>query len=130
MGPALARTGASAVAQSATLVATVPSKPTTASGAPYTSLMHCLSCLPNGWARRTVALALLITAQRLGAQAPARSTDTLRLSLDQAVAMGIRQSDEIGLANAQIDVADAQFASARANALPQLRFTGQYTHVY
>jgi outer membrane protein TolC len=44
--------------------------------------------------------------------------------------MGLRQSDEIGLANAQIDVADAQFANARANALPQLRFNGGYTHVY
>ena len=44
--------------------------------------------------------------------------------------MGLRQSDEIGLANAQIDVADAQFANARANALPQLRFNGSYTHVY
>ena len=44
--------------------------------------------------------------------------------------MGLRQSDEIGLANAQIDVADAQFANARANALPQLRVNGSYTHVY
>ena len=118
------------VMQSDTLSPTVPPSPTTAPGAAYTSLMHCLSCLPNGWARRTVALALLLTAQRLGAQASARPTDTLRLSLDQAVAIGIRQSDEIGLASAQIDVADAQFASARANALPQLRFNGNYTHVY
>jgi outer membrane protein TolC len=67
---------------------------------------------------------------RLGAQTPTRSTDTLRLSLDQAVAIGLRQSDEIGLASAQVDVADAQYASARANALPQLRFNGAYTHVY
>jgi outer membrane protein TolC len=92
--------------------------------------MHCLSCLPAGWARRTVALALLITSHRLAAQSPARSTDTLRLSLDQAVALGIQQSDEVGLANAQIDLADAQYANARANALPQLRFNGAYTHVY
>ena len=92
--------------------------------------MHCLSCLPAGWARRTVALALLIASRPLPAQTPARSTDTLRLSLDQAVTMGLRQSDEVGLANAQIDVADAQYANARANALPQLRFNGAYTHVY
>ena len=44
--------------------------------------------------------------------------------------MGLRQSDEVGLANAQIDLADAQYANARANALPQLRFNGAYTHVY
>ena len=78
-----------------------------------------------------VALALLIIGHRLDAQAPLRATsDTLRLSLEQAVTMGLRQSDEIGLANAQVDVADAQFANARANVLPQLRFTGGYTHVY
>src|SRR5215217_2749969 len=91
--------------------------PTTGPGGAYTSTMHCLSCPPAGWARRTVALALLITSHRLVAQTPARSTDTLRLSLDQAVTLGLRQSDEIGLANAQIDVADAQYANARASAL-------------
>jgi outer membrane protein TolC len=80
--------------------------------------------------RHAVALALLITSHRLAAQTPARSTDTLRLSLDQAVTLGIRQSDEIGLANAQIGVADAQYSNVRANALPQLRFNGTYTHVY
>src|SRR5829696_3132034 len=88
-------------------------------------------CLPNGWARRTVALALLLVAAPLGAQGSVRAaSDTLRLSLAQAVSIGLQQSDEIGLVSAQIDVADAQFASARANALPQLRFNGQYTHVY
>ena len=89
------------------------------------------SCLPNGWARRTVALALLLVAAPLGAQGPARATsDTLRLSLAQAVSIGLQQSDEIGLVAAQVDVADAQFANARASALPQLRFNGGYTHVY
>src|SRR6476660_10202211 len=118
-----------AVEQSVTLGAVAP-WPTTCPGGAYTSTMHCLSCLPAGWARRTVALALLITSLRLAAQTPARSTDTLRLSLDQAVTMGLRQSDEVGLANAQIDLADAQYANARASALPQLRFNGAYTHVY
>lgn len=64
------------------------------------------------------------------AQARAAAGDTIRLSLDQAVALGLRQSDEIGLASAQTDVADAQYASARANILPQLRFNGAYTHVW
>ena len=92
--------------------------------------MHSLSCPPAGWVRRTVALALLITSHRLSAQNPARSTDTLRLSLDQAVELGLQQSDEIGLANAQIGVADALYSNVRANALPQLRFNGTYSHVY
>jgi outer membrane protein TolC len=92
--------------------------------------MHSLSCPPAGWARRTVALALLITSHTLAAQAPTRLTDTLRLSLDQAVDLGLRQSDEIGLANAQVGVADAQYSNVRANALPQLRFNSTYTHVY
>lgn len=88
-------------------------------------------CLPNGWARRTVALALLFVSAPLGAQSAARASgDTLRLSLAQAVTLGLQQSDEIGLVAAQVDVADAQFANARANALPQLRFNGGYTHVY
>jgi len=90
-----------------------------------------LSCLPNGWARRTVALALLFVSAPLGAQSAVRASgDTLRLSLAQAVSIGLQQSDEIGLVAAQVDVADAQFANARANALPQLRFNGGYTHVY
>jgi outer membrane protein TolC len=92
--------------------------------------MHSLSCPPAGWARRTVALALLITSHTLAAQTPARLADTLRLSLDQAVELGLRQSDEIGLANAQVGVADAQYSNVRANALPQLRFNSTYTHVY
>ena len=66
------------------------------------------------------------------AQTPASRAagDTVRLSLDQAVTIGLRQSDEIGLANAQVDVADAQYANARASILPQLRLNGAYTHVY
>ena len=90
-------------------------------------------------------LALLLLGRALAAQSPrsaaqdtvrvvgrARSaaTDTVRLTLDQAVQLGVRQSDEVGLAAAQTDVADAQLANARANVLPQLRFNGSYTHVY
>ena len=105
--------------------------PTTDPGEAYYFLMLRPSCLPNGWARRTVALALLLVSAPLGAQGAVRASgDTLRLSLAQALTIGLQQSDEIGLVAAQVDVADAQFANARANALPQLRFNGQYTHVY
>jgi outer membrane protein len=113
------------------LGAAVPSRTTIGPRETYIFLMLCLSRPPVGWARRSVALALLVIGHRLDAQPPIRATsDTLRLSLEQAVTLGLRQSDEIGLASAQVDVADAQFANARANVLPQLRFTGGYTHVY
>jgi outer membrane protein TolC len=61
----------------------------------------------------------------LGAQA----TDTLRLSLADAVSRAIRESDEVRLAAAQLDLTEAQVTSARASALPTLQFTGGYTQV-
>jgi outer membrane protein TolC len=92
--------------------------------------MQRLDRPPFGRARRLVAAALLLLPAPLLAQGRAAAGDTIRLSLDQAVSLGLRQSDEIGLAGAQVDVADAQYASARANVLPQLRFNGAYTHVW
>ncbi|MEO8561579.1 MAG: TolC family protein [bacterium] len=92
--------------------------------------MQRLERPPFGRARRFVAAAVLLFPSGMLAQAPASAGDTVRLSLDQAVALGLRQSDEIGLANAQTDVADAQYANARASILPQLRLNGAYTHVY
>lgn len=77
-----------------------------------------------------LALAVLpvaLTAQSVGAGA---SRDTLRLSVDEAVTIALRQSDEVGLAAAQVDVAEAQYGAARANVLPQLRVTSSYLHVY
>jgi outer membrane protein TolC len=59
-----------------------------------------------------------------------RTSDTLRLSLGDAVSVAMRQSDEIGIASAQVDVADALYGSARSNVLPQLRLTSSYLHVY
>ena len=58
------------------------------------------------------------------------SRDTLRLSLGEAVSLAMRQSDEVGIAAAQVDVADALYGSARANLLPQLRLNTTYTHVF
>jgi outer membrane protein TolC len=75
-------------------------------------------------------LALLVVPCAGGQAVGPAARDTVRLSLDEAVALGLRQSDEVGIAAAQVDVADAQFGAARANVLPQLRFNGGYTHVY
>jgi outer membrane protein TolC len=75
-------------------------------------------------------LALLVVPCAGGQAVGPAARDTIRLSLDEAVALGLRQSDEVGIAAAQVEVADAQFGAARANVLPQLRFNGGYTHVY
>jgi outer membrane protein TolC len=46
------------------------------------------------------------------------------------VALAMRSSDEARLSAAQVDVAEAQLALARANGLPQLRLNTTYSHVY
>ena len=61
---------------------------------------------------------------------PALTSDTLRLSLGDAVAIAMRQSDEVGIADTQMDLADAVYGVARANLLPQLRLSSSYLHVY
>ena len=92
------------------------------------SLLH-----PGRRLALSVALFVVLPAiPPLRAQAPARQavTDTLRLSVEDAVSLAQRQSDEVGIAAAQADVADARFGAARASALPQLRLNSTYTHVY
>ena len=56
-------------------------------------------------------------------------SDTLRLSIEEAVTRAVRQSDETRLAAAQLDVTEAQITTARAAGLPQLRVNGAYTQV-
>ena len=83
---------------------------------------------------RVSALAVLLIVPSAHAQtaprAPGGASDTLRLSLGDAVSIALQQSDEVGLAAAHVGVADAQYGSARANMFPQLRLVGAYTHVY
>ena len=95
--------------------------------------------LPNphrrtGWrlVLSAAPFAALLAFAPLRAQSSARggATDTLRLSLQDAVSLAQRQSDEVGVAAAQTDVADARLGTARANTLPQLRLNSTYTHVY
>ena len=81
---------------------------------------------------RTCALAVFMIGPSVRAQsAPTlRSGDTLRMSLGDAVSIAMRQSDEVGISAAQVDVADAAYGGARASLLPQLRFSTSYLHVY
>jgi outer membrane protein TolC len=57
-------------------------------------------------------------------------TDTLRLSIEEAVSTGLRVADEIRLSAAQADIADAQYDAARASLLPQLRINSGYTRTF
>jgi len=78
-----------------------------------------------------LAAALLAAAVPLRAQvAPAAGspTDTLVLSLGDAVERAARQSDETRLAVASVEAAEAQILSARASGLPQLRLQSTYNH--
>lgn len=71
----------------------------------------------------------LLAAALLAAAVPVRAQDTLRLSIGDAVSRILRASDEIRIANAQVELADAQVTSARAAGLPQLRLNSTYTQV-
>ena len=74
---------------------------------------------------RGLAAALALTPGSLSAQ----GSDTLRLSLADAVTRVLRTSDEARLADAQLEVADAQVTIARAVGLPQLRLNGNSQQV-
>src|SRR5262245_9514410 len=77
--------------------------------------------------RHAFAIALAALAFPSASWAQQRA-DTLRLSLSDAIARALQESDEVRLTAAQADVADAQFGTARASALPQLRINSQYQH--
>src|SRR5947207_15215908 len=77
------------------------------------------------------ALAIGVSpAAVMGQGSPSPRGDTLRLSVQEAVAAAQLASDEVKLSAAQVDAADAQVALARANGLPQLRINTNYSHVY
>src|SRR5688572_4095263 len=60
----------------------------------------------------------------------AASTDTLRLSLEEAVTAGLRVADEIRLATAQVDIAGAQLDAARSALLPQHRINDSFCRTF
>jgi outer membrane protein TolC len=91
--------------------------------------------LSNMSLHRCFVLLLTLAATSVDVRAQARDvrsaapSDTLRLSIDEAVTRAVRQSDETRLAAAQLDVTEAQITTARAAGLPQLRLNGSYTQV-
>ena len=78
--------------------------------------------------RSWLALVLAgLAASAVQAQAP---KDTLRLTVQAAVARALTSSDEIRISQAQVSLADAQVVAARATGLPQARLTSTYSHAY
>lgn len=75
------------------------------------------------------AIQLVVTSPAL-AQRSATPTDTLRLSLEEAVTTGLRVADEIWLSTAQADIAGAQQDAARASLLPQLRINSSFGRTF
>lgn len=75
------------------------------------------------------AIQLAVAAPAI-AQRPQALTDTLRLSLEEAVATGLRVSDEIRLATAQADIAGAQLDAARSTMMPQLRINSSFGRTF
>jgi len=95
-------------------------------------LSHSLLLTGRRLALSVASLVVLLAPARLCAQSTVRAAvgDTLSLSLEDAVSLAQRQSDEVGVAQAEAEVADARLGVARANVMPQLRLNGTYTHVY
>jgi len=77
-----------------------------------------------------LAIAVVALALPSISLAQRSSADTLRLSLQEAIDVAQKEADEIRLTLAQADIADAQYGTARATSLPQLRFNSTYNHVY
>lgn len=79
--------------------------------------------------RRTLAVTLLLLAAPLLAvtRAAAQAPPALRLSLADAIARGMAESEEVRLANSSVEAAHEQVASARSGLYPQLNASLSYT---
>jgi outer membrane protein len=76
------------------------------------------------------AVALAVSALTLAPHPGwAQKSDTLRLSIEDALTRALRANPAVRQGEAQLDVAEAQITTARAAGLPQLRFNGTYTQV-
>ena len=75
----------------------------------------------------------LLVAGLVSSAAPesikAQQPDTLRLTIADAVTRVMRESDEVRVASAQIELTEAQITTARASGLPQARLSSSYSQV-
>lgn len=78
----------------------------------------------------TFAVAALISlpqAKSLSGQEVSTPTDTVELSLPQALGRALEESEEVRLARSQVALANAQVSSARSAVLPQVNANFGYT---
>jgi len=73
----------------------------------------------------TLLLPLLVALPVSGQQAP--RADTVSLSLAEALSLAVTRSEEVRVAEQQVEVASAQVRSARSNMLPQVNTQLGYT---
>ena len=78
-----------------------------------------------GWTKWVVLGLALVSPVAATAQA-----DTVGLSLPEAVARALDQSQEVRLARAQVEIADAQVRETRAGVLPQVNANFAYTRTF
>lgn len=78
--------------------------------------------------KRFLVAGLLLPAA-FGSAHAQQPRDTLRLGIEDAVTRVLRESDEVRIAGAQIELTDAQITQARASGLPQARLSSSYTQV-
>ncbi len=79
--------------------------------------------------RSLAALVMLLVGIPLGVMAQGPQ-DTVRLTLQDALARAAQEGEELRLARSQIDLANAQIRNARATALPQLNASFGYTRTF
>src|SRR5262245_37391180 len=74
--------------------------------------------------RRLLVAVLLAAPLTTGS---AQRADTIRISVADALTRVLRESDEIRIGQAQLEVTGAQVTQARASGLPALNMRGSYT---
>lgn len=77
----------------------------------------------------TAALLAAVLLFVHGPRALAQERDSVRLTIADAVQRVLRASDESRIADAAVEIADAQVTAARATGLPQLRLNSNYQQV-
>ena len=96
---------------------------------PGSGLPLTLAALAAAVALAALTVALVAPAHAARpVPAPPAVTDTLRLSLDDAVRMALHQGVTVGLAEQEVARARGQVREAEAVALPQINATGSYQH--
>ncbi len=101
-------------------------------------MMKCWNPMPTGKRQARAAgmlvgleIAALLCTTVAGAQSAAYGTgapdDSLRLSLDEAIARALDIGEEMQAAESELDAAKAIYVQTRATALPQLHLSSNYT---